>query len=1083
MGSTPASEVYDLLILVDATASMSNYLASLRQSLPQVISISALTNCFERIGLLAYRDYCDKDIVDWSGWTQPSLPKNVKQPDLVEISSKLQATGGGDWPEATKTGLSEAYKQMRAEATTLILLYTDAPPHVDGEDNGYKHAIKEREALSDAKKSGKHGKLFTDWVTAAQTLRTSNKKAHVISILDRGFTQAESSFYTFLSAVTDGASMYVTGAPADISQTTVEVLLAWMGVHKAGAESVTLPAQLCRYTDASQILLVQSETDKLANDFFPARTDVRISNVKKDTKFEKIKLSTEVLNKYLPKKVSPLQDFSKTYKNSKAYRELVVRQLRDIIERDVSAISLNPVFGSLWRTFCNDRSDENSHRQELLDLFGRKIEGLRNADNKARMKTWLEESYDYTAEVQEAIARVPESKRFPCVCLDPTLTFVRPETDDDEEDSENKPITSFRRDELLEIGRSCDWRILRRLGRVLTRLTFIESEEAMPAHIAKTAETDVPRIPMALASPEYDQRFWSILLHIVVPGTMLSVRPAALVAALAIRLGIEPLIPAAEEAMKLWGLKWNDIEVPETWNVNCLSLILDADKAYREKHRGNDNEEAAVGLLRRKDRALFERLVDYKMLELNLRTTLTARVGWTPNQSTLPIGPVVMCNACEYPRSVTIMGPENVCGMCLFEYESSEHAEKSKSTRVSKSDDETSNAVWYECATQTCRAQYVVYNVEQLNVRPKCHYCRQQGSVPDEKKQASPAPVVECATCLSRIIWPVEYRSGSDMSDWTCVACTTGVKSIIDAETNATSLRDENGIEWLLRNDGSKLKDPFNGRTLYHTASTAVPLNDFVDKVQVLPALGQEVDLFFRGKLIRNTPSLLDQLHSWVSRRRTESGTCSLCFTNFKKHNLLPACGRTGCSQRICNSCLSGWYGLNRAGRIINTAALNCPFCRRRPTPKTLAKYGTGIHAVGNLAEAVQHSGSWIYAWCGGCGYAKEYLERVCAAGAPPDLQNWTCDDCRAKKSEVRRTRDCPSCGTPTQKTGGCDHIQCTVPGCGAHWCFFCGKKSNAHEIYEHMRKEHGGYYGGRVDEEDLPEEDWDTDDLHEDDE
>ena len=314
-------------------------------------------------------------------------------------------------------------------------------------------------------------------------------------------------------------------------------------------------------------------------------------------------------------------------------------------------------------------------------------------------------------------------------CLDPTLTFVRAETDDNDGESENRPITSFRRDELLEIGRSCDWRILRRLGRVLTRLTFIESEAAMPAHIAKTAETEVPRIPMALASPEYGQRFWNILLHIVVPGTMLSARPAALVAALAIRLGIEPLIPAAEKAMMFWRNKWNDIEIPETWNVNCLSLVLDADTAYRNKYRGDEDDKAAVGLLRKDVRALFERLVDYKMLELNLRTTLTAQIGWTPNQITMPIGPVVTCRACEYPRSVTIMGPDTVCGMCLCEYESPEHAEKSKSTRVSKSDNETSKAVWYECISQSCRAQYVVYNVDQLNVRPKCHYCRQQGSL------------------------------------------------------------------------------------------------------------------------------------------------------------------------------------------------------------------------------------------------------------------------------------------------------------------------------------------------------------------
>ena len=1071
MDSTSTSEVYDLLILVDATASMSNYLAALRQSLPQVISISALTNCFDRIGLLAYRDYCDRDLVEWSGWMSPSKPKDEAQPDLVEISSKLVATGGGDWPEATKTGLANAYTHMRSEATTIILLYTDAPPHVSAEDNGYKHASMEQKALMDAKKNGKQGRLFIDWASAAQTLRCGDKKAHVISILDRGFTQAAAGFYTFLSTVTDGASMFVNGAPADISQTTLELLLAFMGVQKAGIEAVSLPAQLCQYKDATKILSVQSESDPAAKQFFPVGADEFRVHGNDEGKFEKTKLSTTVLNKYMPKKASPLQDFARTYKESAAYRSLAVRHLQDIIDRDVSAISLNPVFGSLWRALCNDR--ENEHRQELLDLFGRKVEGIRNADEKARMKTWLEESYDYTAEVLEAIAKVPTVERFPCVCLDPTLTFTHIGADDDDE-AENKPITSFRRDELLEIGRSCDWRILRRLGRVLTRLTFIEKESDMPAHIASAPETGVARIPMALASQQYGRRFWNILLHIVVPGTMLSTRPATLVAALAIRLGIEPLIPAAGRAMLFYSDKWNDIETPETWNVSCLSLILDADKMYRSKQIEVDQNGEPTGLLLDSDKALFERMVDYKMLESNLQTILTARVGWTPNKTTMPIGPLVMCKSCELPRSVTVMGPNNVCGMCLCEYENDEEAGKCRAQRVTKDDDEASKAVWYECSMQNCRAQYIVYCVERLNVRPKCHFCRQQGNISDGGKKAAPAPTIECSTCLSRTIWPLQYRPKEGLTGWTCVACTSGVKTIVDAETTAAALKENNGTRWLLRNTNNKLKEPFNGRSLFHTASCAVPLNDFVEKVQILPARERKIDLVHRGKLIRNTPELVEQLFSWVSRRRTESGTCSLCFSNFKKHDLLPACGRSGCSQRICKDCLNGWYGLNSPGHIINIAALNCPFCRRTPTAKTLAKYGMGIHAVGNLREAVQQSGSWIYAWCAQCGYAKAYLERVCAAGAPPDLQNWTCDDCRAKKSEVMKIRDCPSCGTPTEKQGGCDHIQCTVTNCGAHWCFFCGEESTERNIYGHMQAEHGGLYGGQEEEEydsDLGEE------------
>ncbi len=61
------AEQYDLLILTDATASMGHYLRSLNESLPEIIQISSLTGCFSRIGVLAYRDYIQGDLTEWSG--------------------------------------------------------------------------------------------------------------------------------------------------------------------------------------------------------------------------------------------------------------------------------------------------------------------------------------------------------------------------------------------------------------------------------------------------------------------------------------------------------------------------------------------------------------------------------------------------------------------------------------------------------------------------------------------------------------------------------------------------------------------------------------------------------------------------------------------------------------------------------------------------------------------------------------------------------------------------------------------------------------------------------------------------------
>lgn len=1081
MGSMAASEVVDLLILVDATASMGSYLSSLKRSLPQIISIASLTNCFQRIGLLAYRDYCDKDLLEWSGWmaVDGSSAESV-QLDLVDIASKISATGGGDYPEATKTGLAKAYEVMRADAKTLLLLYTDAPPHLkDGADTGmltvtrtpcaklrsavpstlrrkyklssvrslaikelqliwrlpgYSNSQKEQEALLKHDSYGGCGPMFADWVSAAHALRNGEKKAQVMCILDESQKDAN---YPFLSHLTGGACMMLARSRStarDVSELTIEMLMAWMGVKKEGAATTDVPVTLMSYLDPSGILEYQKEEDDLKGRYLP------IQGSRNTVDMRWTRLASGTLEAVLPKKQTPIQNFANTYKESPRYRSVVTRHLRRMIENDVSSISLNPVFGSLWRTFCNDR--DNDARQDLLNLFGLKVDELEDANERAKMKVWLEESYDYTAEILEAVERVPQTLRFPCVCLDPTLAFKTAGDAHDEDEDANKAITEFRRDELLEIGRSCDWRILRRLGTVLTRLTFIESAEAMPAHIAAS---DVTTIPMALASKEYGRRFWKILLHIVVPGTMLGGRSAALLAALAIRLGVQPLMHAAEAEMLLWKDKWNDLDIPETWNTSCHSLLLGADEAYVKNH--------GESLLLHKDRELFKRLVDYKMLELNLNTELHAKVGWTPQKAVIKGGgKFVVCKSCDYLRSVSVMGANGICGPCWCNVDRDPEAKPYDiHLGVEKNPEALPTTYWYECSMRECRGQYVVYDIDALNVRPKCHYCRR-----DEK-----APLVECSKCQSRVIWPEQYRHGEDLAGFQCVGCQTGKNTIVQCTVTASKLREENAEDWLISNEDQKLKQAFNGRSLYHAASTSAPLDEFCEKVQILPLQGSEApQLQLRGKPLHNSGEIIEQLYSWVFSRRTESGTCSLCFSKARKDSLSPACGRSGCQQKVCKECLEGWYGLNKAGRIINTAALHCPFCRRSPTSKTLTRSGQGVHTVARLAEAVAHSGEWIYAWCTGCYHAKQYMERVCAIGAPEGVEHFVCEACHAAKGGRVKIKPCPGCGVDTQKFSGCDHLLCTQ--CGTHWCFNCGEKQDEEDVYDHMMAAHGGYYHDR---------------------
>lgn len=1054
---------FDLLLVLDATYSMGTFVDALNKSLQEVVSIAALTGSFERIGVLAYRDYCSGELTEWSGWCSPSGkvrgPEIVSQDVVLSMARNIVPTGGGDWPEATKTGLARAYSEMRSEAKTVVLLYTDAPPHFQA--TGGQNYPREKKALNNKSSYGGSGHLFVDWTSAAKTLASGPKTATVFSVIQKTVIGTYSS-YLYLSTITGGQLFEIEEMTADIiSQLTVGLLLTWMRLGKTVTNTKAGLGNMKRYKSTTDINDAKREDDSVFGRY------VAKGEKRADKGIESEPVTLGVLPSLVKARGPRATSFGKKYTEDEDYRSLAVEQLRRIIQTNVSAVSVNPIFGSLWRTICNDRGNEA--RDELIQLFGLHVDRISDKDDKFRMKAWLAESYNYADEINHMIKSVPVEDRFPLVFLDPTADFKTPADQDGGDDAENnRPLNGFSRAELLEIGRSCDYKILRRLGKVLTRLTYVEKREDMPEHIKNTSATRVPRIPMSLASERHNRKFWKVLLHAVLPGTLITTRPAALLAALSLRMGIAPLRDVAEQELISFCDKWNTIDVPETWNLGCLNLLLDADEDYEKRvSKGLTARKTPTSrILLEQDRDMFRTLVDYKMLELNMATTLTANITWQPDKTQVAMGPLVLCHQCEFPRSVTIMSGRGICGFCYtsktckcLTCTRSDNYEECCAKNVSKDDNEGSLGYWVECAQVLCRAQYVVYNPNALNVRPKCFYCRHKDEVGIGK-----APFVECSKCLGRIIWPEEYRPRElDVTSYRCSACVGGVTTVVAEDTSALALSKENGKDWLLRNEGNSINEPFNGRTLFYTA-THCDLPNLATKVEVLPQFDPRLTI--RGKPLQNEIKVKDSLRSWVLSRRTETGCCSLCFSDVRKSDLQPACGRSGCHQLICNGCKRDWYGINAPGRIINIAALSCPFCRRLPAPKTVSTFR--IAHIGDLKTAVAESGSWIFSWCGRCGFAKHYIERVCAAGPPPELNNWRCDPCTPKALESRSVL-CPGCGVATEKMGGCDHITCP---CGAHWCYGCGKQFSYDSIYSHLSSEHGGLYEGYA--EDMSDDDWD---------
>ena len=119
----------DLVFLVDATGSMDDEIGKLKASLRSIANeVAQLPSrpdtCF---GLVAYRDRGDAFLVRTHDFTN----------DLgafQDVLDRLQAAGGGDYPEAMNEALHETVHRLswRGDgATRMVVLLADAPPHLD----------------------------------------------------------------------------------------------------------------------------------------------------------------------------------------------------------------------------------------------------------------------------------------------------------------------------------------------------------------------------------------------------------------------------------------------------------------------------------------------------------------------------------------------------------------------------------------------------------------------------------------------------------------------------------------------------------------------------------------------------------------------------------------------------------------------------------------------------------------------------------------------------------------------------------------------------------------------------------------
>ncbi len=118
----------DLVFLVDATESMDPYIDEVKRRLLELVdALRAAPLCRSlRLGLVSYRDHPPQERSYVSHVI--GLTRDVEQ--IRQAASQLEASGGGDGPEAVTDGLYDVVRLgWRPDAARAVVWFGDAPPH------------------------------------------------------------------------------------------------------------------------------------------------------------------------------------------------------------------------------------------------------------------------------------------------------------------------------------------------------------------------------------------------------------------------------------------------------------------------------------------------------------------------------------------------------------------------------------------------------------------------------------------------------------------------------------------------------------------------------------------------------------------------------------------------------------------------------------------------------------------------------------------------------------------------------------------------------------------------------------------
>jgi len=702
------------------------------------------------------------------------------------------------------------------------------------------------------------------------------------------------------------------------------------------------------------------------------------------------------------------------------FKDNTFKTMSKIIQPDyVISLTYNTVLGFLWRLICKERKDPR--RDALVNQMSSTLSSMEkstvNFATVTLVRNWLQESYNKVEEINAIIADVPD--KYPALILATTAEQLT-------------------REVLLELSWSCNSTTMSAVMALINNLTTL----------ASCVTTSVRYIPLSLDN----RTLFSLLSHLLAEGLEFSLRPSIIMAALTYLSDNVILKERAHAFMQEYKGKWFDKDIPENYSQGFLKLMMKVPE-----------------ILTTEEYAIVRKVFKLFGLRLNAKTEIATQIQLKPKSLALYPDSKSLCNLCNMFRSNSLMLPTNRCGLCVTKYDECKHLQTLDHRHIKNRyndyvEQNPTKSQLVQC--KKCEGIYAIVSLKTLNVTPQCHYCR-----------ADQQPCVqECRRCLLKFVMPqTNNNGGSSGSQFLCSICTNSPNESIVMETLTIAQLYGDNTDIILQCVGFNIDDKLS------LLSTNIKVFDLKDKVNEIEADQQlailaNYQMRYKGRIIFNTPEVINAIKQWVTSGTSEETTCYICCNDFKRANMMPSCGY--CKQTSCENCLKHWYEDAKPGKILQPAHLCCPFCKQKPMSKILKRFNKDACTLvyrqnfnGNQGDT-----SWN-GWCMHCYQIKVHSEKTCVREMP-QLENFECTECAderilretatdaAKEAALAlRIKMCPNPdhASMVERISGCAHITCT---CGIHWCFTCGKQFEAATIYEHIYKCNaggGGYDGEYV--------------------